>query len=155
MATFAIFIDGVLRSHTNAPIYQGLALYKMLNMDNKVYVVSNDKKNDERWLREQKLYVVDDIIGPEVPAPKDDLAFYQIQHIRGLGGGFEMAITSDPELAAKLLKVGVTTLMFLQPIYMNEKFRPDGRKGVKSWQMIREELESQQDAFLDDPRVSE
>jgi hypothetical protein len=153
MATFAVFIDGVLRSQTNAPIYQGMALYKMLNFDNKVYILSKDKKNDERWLREQKLNVVDDIIGPEVPAPKDDLEFYQIQHIRGLGGGFEMAITADPELAAKLLKVGVTTLLFMQPIYMNEKFRPDGRQGVRSWQKIKEELESQQEAFLEDPRV--
>jgi hypothetical protein len=41
----------------------------------------------------------------------------------------------------------------MQPIYMNEKFRPDGRQGVRSWQKIKEELESQQEAFLEDPRV--
>lgn len=153
MANFAIPIEGVLRSHTGSPIYQGLALYKLLDTKNKIFLLSTDKKIDERWLREQKLRGYDDMIGPDVPGPKDTLLYNQVLHVRSLGGGFEMAIVPDPDVAAKLLTVGITTILFLHPSYIKEEFRPDSRKGVRSWAEIQAEIISQQDAFAEDPRL--
>ena len=149
-----MFIDGVLRSSSGAPIYQGLGIYKLLQEANKIYLFSENVERDERWLRENKLWKnTDDLIGPGVANGDPDIAFRQVMHCRSLGGSFEMAITSDPELTAKLLEKGVTTLMLVHPVYIDEKFRPDGRVGVKSWADITAEIERQQDQFSEDRRV--
>lgn len=155
MANMALPIDGVLRSHNGSPIYQGLAFYKLLSESNKVFLLSNDKKIDERWLREQKLRGYDDMIGPDVPMAHDGL-YAQVIHARNSSvGAFELAVVPDPAVAARLLAVGITTLLFLQPFYIKEEFRPDSRKGIRSWSQIVDELERQQDSFSEDPRVSE
>ena len=156
MAVFGMFIDGVLRSSTGAPIYQGLGIYKLLQEANKIYVFSNDVARDERWLRENKLWNnTDDLIGPDVANGDPDVEFRQVQHCRTLGGSFEMVITSNPDLAARLLEKGVTSLMLLHPVYIDEKFRPDGRKGVKSWNDIKAEIEKQQDQLSEDRRIKD
>ena len=149
-----MFIDGVLRSSTGAPIYQGLGIYKLLQDANKIYLFSENVERDERWLRENKLWKnTDDLIGPGVANGDPDVAFRQVMYCRGLASGFEMAITSDPELTAKLLEKGVTTLMLVHPVYIDEKFRPDGRTGVKSWADITAEIERQQDQLSEDKRL--
>jgi hypothetical protein len=43
--------------------------------------------------------------------------------------------------------------MFLHPVYMDEKFRPDGRQGAKSWAKIKSEIISQQETYVEDHRV--
>lgn len=154
MANMALPIDGVLRSHNGSPIYQGIALYKVLGEANKIFLLSNNKNIDERWLREQKLRGYDDMIGPDVPQALDGVLYAQVLHARSISvGTFELAIIPDPEVAAKLLGVGITTLLFLHPFYIKEEFRPDSRKGIQSWAEIVAEIEKQQDAFAEDPRV--
>lgn len=154
MANMALPINGVLRSHTGSPIYQGLALYKLLTDSNKVFILSEDKSIDERWLREQKLRGYDDMIGPEVPMVQDGILYAQVLHARNSSvGAFELAVVPDPAVASKLLSVGITTLLFLQPFYIKEEFRPDSRKGIRSWGSIVDELDKQQNAFSEDPRV--
>lgn len=154
MANMALPIDGVLRSHSGSPIYQGIALYRLLSDNNKIFLLSNDKNIDERWLREQKLKGYDDMIGPEAPNSFDDRLYAQVLHARNSSiGAFELAVVPDPAVAAKLLAVGVTTLLFLQPFYIKEEFRPDSRKGIRSWNQIVDELERQQDSFSEDPRI--
>lgn len=154
MANMALPVNGVLRSFTGAPIYQGIALYKLLSDSNKIFLLSTDKKIDERWLREQKLRGYDDMIGPDVFTDLDDLLYAQVLHARNSSvGAFELAIIPDPAVAAKLLAVGVTTLLFLHPFYVKEEFRPDSRKGIRSWSEIVDELEKQQDSFSEDPRI--
>jgi hypothetical protein len=56
-------------------------------------------------------------------------------------------------LAKNLLEVGITTVVFLQPSYVKEEFRPDSRVGRKSWEDISTEIANQQDAIKEDPRV--
>jgi hypothetical protein len=151
MATL-IFLDEVLRSNTNKPITQGISLFRTLNEKTRVLVLCKDKARDEIWLRQHKINLVDDLIGTEVLAFTDDPAWRLVEHCRGRGP-IEMVVTSDPELATKLLSVGITTLMFLQPIYLTEKFRPDSRQGVKAWKGIADEIAKEQDNFVNDHRV--
>lgn len=154
MANMALPINGVLRSHAGSPIYQGIALFKLLSDSNKVFLISEDKKIDERWLREQKLRGYDDMIGPDVPLLLDNLLYSQVVYARNASvGAFELAVIPDPEVAAKLLGVGITTMLFLHPSYIKEEFRPDSRKGIQSWADIVSELERQQDSFAEDPRI--
>ena len=147
-----MFVDGVLRSHTGAPIRQGVMLYRVLRESTQVFLLCSHKEKDDRWLREQKINLVDDLVGPEIPMSGDWLEWRQVEYCRGRGQ-IEYVVTSDPELAEKLLNSGVTTLMFLQPTYISEKFRPDSREGRKSWSDIRDEIVRQQELYTEDRRI--
>ena len=54
-----MFIDGVLRSHTNTPIYQGLGLYRLLAENNRVILLSANKSVDDVWLKQHKVNKLD------------------------------------------------------------------------------------------------
>ena len=153
MATL-MFIDGVLRNPvTNAPILQGMSLYRVLKEKGRVLLLCTDKYKDDRWLRENKVNLVDDLVGLEMTAGVEWPALRQVEYCRGQQSGAELVITSDPALAAKLLEIGLTTLMFMHPVYMAEKFRPDGKRGAKSWEKIKSEIISQQETYVEDHRV--
>lgn len=150
--TFLMFIDGVLRTHTHTPIYQGLGLYRLLAENNRVLLISSNKEVDDVWLRQHKINKIDDLIGRDIPSMTDNAEFRQVEYCRGQGP-VEMVITSNPVLAKDLLEVGITTMVFLQPSYVKEEFRPDSRVGRKSWEDISTEIANQQDAIKEDPRV--
>jgi hypothetical protein len=147
-----MFIDGVLRTHTHTPIYQGLGLYRLLAENNRVLLISSNKEVDDVWLRQHKINKIDDLIGRDIPSMTDNAEFRQVEYCRGQGP-VEMVITSNPVLAKDLLEVGITTMVFLQPSYVKEEFRPDSRVGRKSWEDISTEIANQQDAIKEDPRV--
>lgn len=148
-----MFIDGVMRDpRTNAPISQGMALYRTFREKSRVLLLSEDKSRADRWLRENKLSLFDDIVGGEMTAGSEFPEFAQVKYCRGLGP-VDTVITSDPDLATKLLEIGVTTLMFLQPVYITEKFRPDSRQGARAWANIKNEIIAQQEALMEDGRL--
>lgn len=148
-----MFIDNVLRNPiTNAPITQGLTLYRNLKEHGQVFLICLHKGKDDRWLREHKINLVDDLIGTDMTVGVDFPELRQVEYCRGQGP-VELVVTSDPELAAKLLEIGITTLMFLQPIYIDEKFRPDSRQGAKKWEDLKAEIIRQQEHFVEDSRL--
>lgn len=151
--TIVMFIDGVLRSHTGTPIYQGLALYRLFNDNNQVILLGTHKGKDDRWLKEHKINKLDDLIDYTIPGMTDEFPEWrQIEHLRGKGP-VDLVITSDPKVVHKLLQVGMTSLMFLQPAYIKEEFRPDSRGGVKVWQDIDAEITKQIENLFEDPRL--
>jgi hypothetical protein len=148
-----MFIDGVMRSDNGTPIRQGISLYRTLKETTQVFILCSHKGKDERWLRENKINVVDDLVGPDVPSATEWVEWKQVEHCRGKGP-VEYVVTSDPELAEKLLSAGITSVMFLHPTYISEKFRPDSQDGRKSWQDIKDEIVRQQDMFVNDSRIN-
>jgi hypothetical protein len=149
-----IFVDHVLRSHTGTPVKQGIALYRTLKEKERVLLLCSHKSKDERWLRENKINLVDDLIGPDVPFLEESMEFRQVQHCRA-NWPIDLVITGDTELAARLLEAGMTTMLFLHPTYISEKFRPDSRQGVKPWAEMTEQLIKQQESYVEDHRVQE
>jgi hypothetical protein len=149
-----IFVDHVLRSHTGTPVKQGIALYRTLKEKERVLLLCSHKGKDERWLRENKINLVDDLIGPDVPFLEESMEFRQVQHCRA-NWPIDLVITGDTELAARLLEAGMTTMLFLHPTYISEKFRPDSRQGVKPWAELTEQLIRQQESYVEDHRVQE
>jgi hypothetical protein len=148
-----LFIDGVIRNSKNAPIPTGMQLYRTLNESNRVLFLSRDKEKDDHWLRQQKINKYDDIVGTDIPSYDGD--YRQVEYVRGLGP-VEMVVTPDPELAKSLLSDGVTVLVFLHPIYTDDRFRPDSiRKGFKAWAEVVAEIEKQQEVFMEDRRVED
>lgn len=147
-----MFVDGVLRSETGSPIYQGLALYRMFNEDVRVVLLCDDYAKTNRWLLEHKINKMDDLIDHNVPGVLDDPEFEQVKYCRSQGK-VEVIVTADTDLAKKLLEIGLDTLLFLHPSYLRPEFRPDGRQGVKSWKSIEDEIDKQLEMIREDPRV--
>jgi hypothetical protein len=148
-----IFMEGVLRNEKAFPIADGMALYRILKERNRVLVMCEDKEKSDHWLRQHRINNIDDLVDiADVPAPGDFPKLRQVEWVKSQGP-VEYVITSDPDLTVKLLEKGITTLVFLNPTYAKEEFRPDSRKGVRSWSDITTELERQQDQYQEDERV--
>ena len=113
-----------------------------------------NKTKDDIWLRQHKINKLDDLVGTDIPGVTDFPSWRQVEYVRAQGP-VEMVICSDPVLGKRLLEAGITTLMFLQPSYITEGFRPDSKAGVKSWSAIVDEIVKQQEQFTEDPRVQE
>ena len=147
-----LFVDGVLRSESGSPIYQGLALYRMFNEDVRVILLTDEREKTNRWLLEHKINKFDDLIDRNVPGVLEDPDIEQVKYVRSQGK-VELVVTSDTELAKKLLEIGLDTLLFLHPTYLRPEFRPDGRQGIRSWAAIEEEIDKQIEMIREDPRV--
>ena len=147
-----MFVDGVLRSESGSPIYQGLALYRMFNEDVRVILLTDEREKTNRWLLEHKINKFDDLIDRNVPGVLEDPDIEQVKYVRSQGK-VELVVTSDTELAKKLLEIGLDTLLFLHPTYLRPEFRPDGRLGIRSWAAIEEEIDKQIEMIREDPRV--
>ena len=147
-----MFVDGVLRSESGIPIYQGLALYRMFNEDVRVILLTDEREKTNRWLLEHKINKFDDLIDRNVPGVLEDPDIEQVKYVRSQGK-VELVVTSDTELAKKLLEIGLDTLLFLHPTYLRPEFRPDGRQGIRSWAAIEEEIDKQIEMIREDPRV--
>lgn len=147
-----MFVDGVLRSDTGSPIYQGLALYRMFNEDVRVILLSNEREKTHRWLLEHKINKIDDLFDYNLPGVLDDPELDQVKYCRSQGK-VDVVVTADLDLATKLLQEGLDTLVFLHPTYLRPEFRPDGRQGVRSWAAIEAEMDKQIEMIKEDPRV--
>lgn len=153
MATL-MFVDHVLRSNLNTPIKQGFALYRTLKEKDRVLLLCTHKGKDDRFLKENKVNLVDDLVGPDVPFLEESIEFRQVAHCRA-NGPVDLVITGDPVVAARLLEAGITTMLFMHPSYISEKFRPDSRQGVKPWAELTEGIIKQQEAVVEDHRVQD
>lgn len=145
-----MYMDGVL-SNRGVAIKDGLALYRTLKETMAVIILCEDKDKADRWMRENKLNKVDNIVDQTIPGVVDDPAFRQAEWCRSQGP-VDYVVTADVDLAKKLLEFGFRTLLFLDPVYLDHKFRPDTRTGVRSWADIKAELEKQNDLYLEDKR---
>jgi hypothetical protein len=147
-----MFLDGVLRHTNNAPIPNGMLLYHTLKEQNKILILADDKEKADHWLRQHKIIKVDDIIDKSIPMPGEFPEFRQVEYVRSQGP-VDFVITPDPKLTIKLLEIGITTMVFMNPIYIREEFRPDSKVGIKKWGDIVDELVRQQESYIEDNRV--
>lgn len=153
MATL-MFVDHVLRSNLNTPIKQGFALYRTLKEKDRVLLLCAHREKDDRFLKENKVNLVDDLIGPDVPFLEESIEFRQVAYCRA-NWAVDLVITGDPEVATRLLNAGITTMLFMHPAYISEKFRPDSRQGIKPWAELTEQLIKQQESVVEDHRIQD
>ena len=147
-----MFVDGVLRTDSGAPIYQGLALYKMFNEDMRVVLLCEDKPKTDRWLLQHKIVTLDDLVGRDVPGVLDDPEFEQVKYLRSQGP-VDVVITSNIDLSKKLLEEGIDSLLFLHPSYFKAEYRPDAPTGKRRWAEIEGEIDRQIEMLKEDPRA--
>jgi hypothetical protein len=146
-------MDGVIRSGSSkVPIYEGLSLYKSLNVNGTVMLACDDQEEAVRWCKEHNLKEVDGFISNATVGEYEDKDVLKVQHQQAQGP-LHLVVAADVELATKLLEKGIKTLLFLHPIYLSAKFRPDGRTGRKNWEALVGELDRQVDLMIDDKRI--
>jgi len=146
-----VFLDGVLRNKKNAPIPNGMLLYRSLNENNRVLILCKDKEKDHNWLKQNKIFKLDDLVDQKLTYLGDNPEYRQVEYVRGLGP-VDYVITENPELAALLLQQGITALVFLNPLYTDDRYRPDSLT-KKSWDEVVQELDKQEETLMEDPRV--
>jgi hypothetical protein len=148
-----VFMDGVMRSPTSkVPIFEGISLYKSLNVNGIVALACDDQEEAARWCKEHKLTDVDSFISNKTVGEYPDKDLLKVKH-QQTSAPIHLVITADVEFSTTLLENGFKTLLFLHPIYLNAKFRPDGRDGRKSWNELVGELDRQVDLMKDDTRL--
>ena len=125
-----MFVDGVLRSHTGSPIYQGLALYRLFNDSNRVVLLCEHRAKDDRWLREHKINKLDDLIDRSIPSMTDFPEWRQVEYCRGQGA-IDMVVTSNPELAKKLLEVGLQPWSLCNLLTLRRSFAQTAVRGAR------------------------
>ena len=145
-------MDGVIRSSGKSPIYEGISLYKSLNVNGTVMLACDEQDEAVRWCKENNLKEVDGFISNATIGEYEDKDVLKVQHQQAQGP-LHLVLTADVELATKLIEKGIKTLLFLHPIYLNAKFRPDGRSGRKTWEALVGELDRQVDLMIDDKRI--
>jgi hypothetical protein len=148
-----MFVDNVLRGAGNAPIYQGLALYRLLNDTNRVVLLCERKEEANRWLLTHRINKLDDLIDQTVIGRGEDKRLQQVEYCRSQGK-VDFVVTGDIDLGKDLLEHGIDTFLFLHPMYIRPEFRPDGREGgPKHWKAIEEEVDRQLELYKEDPRT--
>lgn len=147
-------MDGVLRTDTKVPIFEGISVYRALNNGTKVVFGVDDEVEASRWCKEHRFLEIDGFIDNKglesvEPERKD---FAKVQKLQAQGPIF-LVITCDLDLAKICIENGIRTFLFLHPKYLSHKFRPDGREGKRSWNDIQVELDRQVELIAEDPRL--
>lgn len=146
-----MYVEGVLAKN-HVAIKDGLGLYRTIKEKLAVILLCEDKKKTEHWLKQNNITKLDNILDYDIPAPIDDMDFRQAEYARSLGP-IDYVVTADTDLATKLLNNGFRVLLFLDPVYIDHRHRPDSAEGKRSWSEINAELDRQVDMLLDDPRL--
>jgi len=147
-----VFMDGVLRTDTRVPIFEGLYTYRSFNDNTTVVLACDDAVEAERWCKEHKLKDVDGFVSNASVGDYENKDWLKVQHQMASGQVY-MVVTADLDLAKTCLENGVKVFLFVHPVYLSAKFRPDGRSGRKSWDALVEELDKQLELRLEDKRL--
>lgn len=145
-----VFLDGVLKNDSGAPILQGVALFRSLQAQRRTLILCDEKEPAEVWLLNNKITKLDDLVAKDVTGVERDVILVEQCRSRG---PVDLVVTADPELATELIELGITVSLFLSPKYMRPEFRPDISKGAKIWADLTAELDRQNDLYREDPRA--
>lgn len=145
-----VFLDGVLKNDSGAPIPHGVALFRSLQSWRRTIILCDKKEMTETWLRQNKITKIDDLICLDVLNVDDEMLL--VEHCRAKGP-IELLVTSNPELAVRAMESGITVSLFLHPKYIRPEFRPDTSRGAKAWSDLTAELNKQDELYREDPRA--
>lgn len=155
MASVAIIaLEGVLRSELGQPVNEGLLLYHALKGTHKLLLVIDELSQDqtEHWLRVEGLRDHAEVIYPE--AGYDDIRQRQLQTLSARGMNVGLVVDCSPARVAGAVRAGYTGLVFASPKYLRPEFHPGGARGVRAWDAIAAELDTQAELKKNDPRTT-
>jgi len=141
MLNVIVELEGVLQGTFNKdPIPEGVLLTGALSAFNKITFITNmSEDNAYRWLNENKIVDFDLVLGDSVQLEGESLKERQLKYLRAKNP-VGLFITSDPDLWAFAFELGITSIMFGQPSYLDPGNRPNAPSRMRSWTMIEEQV---------------
>lgn len=137
------------------PLAQGILLYQGLKQVSKLAIVIDYPDGDklEHWLATHGLR--DHALVVRNPREDDPAEGRQemLTSVRQLGQ-VDLAVEGDVALAARMLHLGVPTLLASNPAYTRLEFRPDATRVGRPWAELTEEIEAQAALRESDKRVT-
>ena len=146
-----MYVDGVI-SKNGIAIKDGLGLFRTIKEKLAVILLCEDKTKTEYWLKQNGVMTLDNIIDYTATTPTEDMDYRLAEWCRSQGT-IDYVVTANTDLATKLLESGFRVLLFLDPVYIDYRHRPDSTNGRKSWIELNAELDRQIEMLLDDPRL--
>jgi hypothetical protein len=152
MSVIVLFEGVISNPRKQAPITEGVLLYKTINESNRTIILAKDKERTDIWLKKNNMAKNTDDIVQISDSVVEEPRLASIKSLMSRGR-IEFVVTDDVDLAKTLVEMSVTVLVFVHPKYVKPEFRPDGRIGMKSWNAITEELDKQQGLLQEDTRI--
>jgi hypothetical protein len=146
-----MYVDGVI-SKNGIAIKDGLGLFRTIKEKLAVILLCEDKTKTEYWLKQNGVMTLDNILDYTATTPTEDMDYRLAEWCRSQGT-IDYVVTANTDLATKLLECGFRVLLFLDPVYIDYRHRPDSTNGRKSWIELNAELDRQVVMLLDDPRL--
>jgi hypothetical protein len=146
-----MYVDGVI-SKNGIAIKDGLGLFRTIKEKLAVILLCEDKTKTEYWLKQNGVMTLDNILDYTATTPTEDMDYRLAEWCRSQGT-IDYVVTANTDLATKLLESGFRVLLFLDPVYIDYRHRPDSTNGRKSWIELNAELDRQVEMLLDDPRL--
>jgi hypothetical protein len=167
MTIAAISIEGVLahdrKDETSfaaqAPIMTGLRLLVAIQQMHKTALLTDETDTGpvEYFLRQNQIKGHAYLIARQpwqAALNHAELRAAQLEHLRGgLGMPVTLLLDADPSVIAQSMHKGVPGLLFAHPRFQRPEFRPDDERGVRAWDEITLEIESQRELKARDPRL--
>lgn len=156
-ANVAIVVEGILRAPNDTnPIMSGILLYKSLVQTHRVTLIfdSMAKEKVQYWLRMNNLVDHAGEIYYEVGDPEDVSERRDIQVKRmKQNGPLTFIMESNPEVAEKMLEIGVPTLFYIHPHYMRPEHRPNYEAELPSWKSLMDTVRVEKEMKAGDVRL--
>lgn len=137
------------------PVGAGVQLYRGLSQVSKLMVVNDHPQADrvQYWLKAHGLRDhVQFLQNHRTDDPREG-RHELLTEARRLGA-VDLAIEGDPGMAAKMLHLGVTSLLLSVPAYTRQEFRPDAPRSGRAWTELLEEMEAQDELRESDTRIT-
>lgn len=147
-------LNGVLRNDNDQLIPTGILMVGTLTVYNQItYMAPESREGIERWLNQNKIVEVDDILDGSVALEGESLEERQITSARAKGK-VDLFITNNPRLWAYAFDQGIPSVMFGVPQYTRPEFRPDAPKKLRAWNDIEDAVTRQNEARTKDMRLT-
>lgn len=158
-ANVAIVVEGVLRAPNDTnPIMSGVLLYRSLVQTHRVTLIidSMAKEKVQYWLRMNGLVDHAAEIYYEIGDPEDatERRDRQVKRMKQ-NGPLTFMMESSPEVAEKMLEIGVPTLLYVHPLYMRPEHRPNYSEAPPSWNSLVETIRVEKEMKAGDVRIND
>lgn len=151
MQTVVMVVDGILRPYgSEGYVDEGVTLYRSLVRESRLHLVSAWWGEEEMgaWLFKRQLKGHIGFQKTLGPSPADRLD--ALSRISSWNPA--LVIESDPACAALELRNGYATLLLARPLYADQRWRPDSRKGPQPWDEVVAEQKRQDGIYYADER---
>jgi hypothetical protein len=159
--TAVVDLEGVLCKGSppnGAPVWTGIQTYHALATQFRLVVdtAHDDITEIEHWLKVNSLNrhtLVLQCEPEEAALGPVELRQAHLAEWRAHGFDIALWVTSDPLVAASMMRAGITSLLFAHPQFARPEHRPDHESTLRPWDAIEEEITAQLALREQAPRI--